>query len=198
MSRNRRHVRPEDFGSLRDEFDKILLNLRLVLEQLDDEAFLALLTRIADTPHIFLAGMGRSGHVARSFAVRLTQLGKMCYVVFEATSPSVSRGDLLLICSGSGSTSTMVTIAEKAKRAGAELAVITGNPLSPLGRMADIRVTLPPVLPPSLEREQEVLQPLQTLFEQSLLVVLDAMTLNLMRVMDVDEATMRARHSDLE
>ena len=167
--------------TLKREFDQILLNLRLVLEQMDEGSFQKLIQRIQAAPHVFLAGMGRSGHIARCFAVRLTQLGKVSYVVFEATSPSVSEGDLLLICSGSGSTSTMITIAEKAKRAGGEIAVITGNPLSPLGRMADIRVCLPPVLPPGLpEEETLVLQPLQTLFEQSLLMVLDAMTIELM------------------
>lgn len=184
-------------NQLKRELDTILLNLGIVFEALDPEAFHDFVIRIREAQHIFLAGMGRSGHIARCFAVRLTQLGKVCYVVFEATSPAVRNGDLLLICSGSGTTGTMITIARKAKQAGATLAVITGNPLSPLGQMADHRLCLPPVLPPGTN-DQQILQPLQTLFEQALLLSLDAMTLSLMKIMNVDEETMRARHSDLE
>jgi 6-phospho-3-hexuloisomerase len=185
-------------NSLKLELDKILENLGNVFESLDPEVFHDFARRIKDAPHIFLAGMGRSGHIARCFAVRLTQLGKSSYVVFEATSPAVRRGDLLMICSGSGQTSTMVTIAKKAKSSGATLAVVTGSMASELAQMADIRLFLPGLTPPTGGERKSILQPLQTLFEQALLLTLDALTLHLMRLMDVDEESMRQRHSDLE
>lgn len=184
-------------NSLKFELDRILADLGSVFDKIDPATFHDFARTIKDAPHIFLAGMGRSGHVARSFAVRLTQLGKISYVVFEATSPAVRNGDLLLICSGSGTTSTMVAIAKKAKAAGATLAVVTANLDSTLARMADIKLCLPSILK-ATRQSTSVLQPLQTLFEQALLLTLDALTLHLMRLMDVDEETMRRRHSDLE
>jgi 6-phospho-3-hexuloisomerase len=45
---------------------------------------------------IFLAGSGRSGLAVRAFANRLTQLGKVAYMVGDVTTPSIQAGDVLL------------------------------------------------------------------------------------------------------
>ena len=75
--------------------------------------------RLADlvlaAKRIFVAGAGRSGFVAQAFAMRLMHLGFTAYVVGETVTPAIKPDDLLVIGSGSGATTTLVAIADKAK-----------------------------------------------------------------------------------
>ncbi|WP_438357045.1 hypothetical protein [Staphylococcus hominis] len=48
-----------------------------------------------------MAGKGRSGFVANSFAMRLNQLGKQAFVIGESTTPSIQKDDLFIVISGS-------------------------------------------------------------------------------------------------
>ena len=50
---------------------------------------------------IFLAGAGRSGFVAKSFAMRLMHLGFYVYVFNETIAPPVQDGDIIIIISKS-------------------------------------------------------------------------------------------------
>ena len=61
-----------------------LTNYRLVLDELDStlahveaEQAQAFVQEVLNAEHVFVAGKGRSGFVANSFAMRLNQLGKM-------------------------------------------------------------------------------------------------------------------------
>src|SRR5687767_11860125 len=53
---------------------------------------------------IFLYGRGRSGFVARAFAVRLMHLGFQTYVVGETITAPVAKQDVVILVSGSGTT----------------------------------------------------------------------------------------------
>lgn len=64
--------------------------------------------------HIFVAGAGRSGFVARGFANRLMHLGLEVFFVGEPTTPAIEK-DLLIISSGSGETDSLIVMANKAK-----------------------------------------------------------------------------------
>ena len=119
-------------------------------------------------PRIFLAGLGRSGAVIRAFASRLAKAGHQPHVVFDSSTPALAADDFLLIASGSGSTRTMVTVLDEAQQRECKVAVITANVLSPLARAADLRIVLPPMLPPESLSEDALIEPLQTLFEHSL------------------------------
>ena len=66
--------------------------------------------------HIFLNGAGRSGIAIQAFANRLMHLGFSVSLVGEISSPHSKPGDLLIICSGSGETGSLKSLAEKAKR----------------------------------------------------------------------------------
>ena len=60
-------------------------------------------------------GAGRSGLVAKAFAMRLMHLGFTAYVVGETITPAMRPKDLLVIFSGSGRTKTIADIAETAR-----------------------------------------------------------------------------------
>ncbi|MFP3207495.1 MAG: SIS domain-containing protein, partial [Caldivirga sp.] len=57
---------------------------------------------------VLVVGAGRSGLVARGFAMRLMHLGYKSYVLGETITPSVGSNDLVVAISGSGTTSIVV------------------------------------------------------------------------------------------
>ncbi len=54
--------------------------------------------------HIFVYGAGRSGLVAKAFAIRLIHLGFQVFVIGETITKPVQKDDLVVIVSGSGET----------------------------------------------------------------------------------------------
>jgi 6-phospho-3-hexuloisomerase len=155
---------------------------------------------IASSPRIFVAGAGRSGLCMRAFAVRLMHLGKMVHVVGEITTPNISTNDLLILGSGSGRTDGLLTIAHQAKREGAQILLFTTDGSSPLAEQADLRVIIPAPSLKSTEGSSGPLsvQPMGTLFEQSLLIVCDRLVLGLMQQTGVSSTQMSRRHANLE
>lgn len=152
----------------------------------------SLAAAVRDARRVFLSGMGRSGLMMRAFAMRLMQLGISVHVVGDTTTPSIQKGDLLVVGSRFGRSGSLAHFVEIARREGARVAVVTMDPSTPLGQQADIVATIPvPEGGPSR-------QPLGTLFEQSLLVYLDAVVLLLKRSLHKTERAMRKRHTNLE
>ena len=151
---------------------------------------------------VYVAGAGRSGLVSASFAMRLVHLGFVTHAVGEATAPGVGRGDLLIMASGSGRTRTAIAQAEAAKARGARVAAVTGDRASPLARKADLVVQIP--CPPYAKRKarpkglEESRQPGGTLFEQSLLLFLDGLILDLARRTGWSAKMLKQRHANLE
>ena len=187
------------FGEIRRT---ILDEIRRTLNQISCEEVEALVREVAEARRVFVTGAGRSGLVMRSFAMRLAQLGLPVHVVSETTTPAVGSGDLLLIGSGSGVTERLVHYAGKAGEAGARVAVATSDAGSPAARLANLVVVLPAPTPKSSKepggRGYRSHQPMGTLFEQSLGVMLDASVMLLMARLDETERGMFARHANLE
>lgn len=148
---------------------------------------------------VFLAGAGRSGYMIRAFAMRLMHMGFSAHVVGDAATPVSRAGDLLLIGSGSGGTGSLVAVAGKAKRLGVRLALVTACPDSPIGDLADLVVAIPAPTPKA-ESGNGVhsIQPMGTLFEQTLLLVLDAVVMRLMERKGMGADAMFGNHANLE
>jgi 6-phospho-3-hexuloisomerase len=146
---------------------------------------------------IFVAGMGRVGLVSRAFAMRLMHLGLSAFWIGEVTTPSLSPGDLLLVCSGSGETAPLRVMAELADQIGVRLATITRNPDGSIGRLADTVVRLMAAGDQN-GRPAASCQPMTTLFEQSLFLLLESIVLILMDRLGETEETMAQRHFNLE
>ncbi|MEW6354841.1 MAG: 6-phospho-3-hexuloisomerase [Planctomycetota bacterium] len=150
---------------------------------------------------IAATGQGRSGLVARAFAMRLNHLGLSAQVVGESTATAIRRGDLLVAISCSGSTDVTCHMAKKAKAAGAAIACLTGRRRSRLWRMSDVAVLAP--APSKAEgrspsKQARSRQFGSTLFEQCSLVLLDALCLVLMKRLRQTHSRMLSRHSNLE
>lgn len=172
--------------------------LGLVLKSVEEKPIEKLLDAALAVEKIYLAGQGRSGLMAKAFAMRLMHLGLTSYVAGETVTPAFMKDDLMIACSGSGETKITVHLAESAKECGGKLAVVTSNPRSNLAGMADIVVVLPcGELGPQKQWTRSI-QFGRALFEQSCLLAFDAMVLRLAERMGKKGQDILLRHTNLE
>lgn len=173
--------------------------LKNSMERVNDAETEALVDALLAARAIFLAGAGRSGLMIKAFAMRLMHMGFNAYVVGETVTPNIGAGDLLLIGSGSGETASLVSMANKARKLGARVALATIFPRSSIGSGADVVVAIPAPTPKAkTDAGVSSIQPMGSLFEQSLLLVLDAVILRLMEKKGLDSDAMFGRHANLE
>ena len=185
--------------NLQNHFDDILDELGQTLARVSKEDVERLLDAIVKAQRVFVAGAGRSGLVMRGFAMRLMQMGFEAYVVGETVTPGIGEADLLLVGSGSGATAGLVVSTEKARAAGAQISLITARADSPIGGEADIVVVLPTPIPRMAQNHAvRSIQLPGSLFEQSLMVVLDVLVVVLMARCGENEETMLGRHANLQ
>ena len=177
----------------------ILSEVDTALRSVSPQSLAAFQSAILDTNRIFLAGRGRSGLHMRAFAMRLMHLGLNAYVVDDVTTPAVAASDLLVVGSGSGGTPSLVQYAMKAKTLGVRIVAITGVRESPIAQQADSVVY---IAAPSQKAEGSSTgvsaQPMANLFEQSLGLLLDITTIQLMDELGLTGEQMFARHANLE
>ncbi|WP_411343055.1 6-phospho-3-hexuloisomerase [Paenibacillus sp. WLX1005] len=180
-------------------FRTVLRELEGTLAAIPAEQVEQLAQRILHARKIFTAGAGRSGLMAKALAMRLMQLGLDAYVVGETVTPRASEGDLLIISSGSGETQGLKIMADKAIQAGVELAAVTIFPDSSIGQKASIIVQVPgSPKDPADKGSFETVQPMGSLFEQTILLLFDSLMLHLMSQKGGDTATMFSNHANLE
>ncbi len=182
-----------EFG---DAAKRILGEVGGVLALVDSGAVERLLDAVGSARRVYVAGEGRSGLVARTFAMRLVHLGLTAYACGETITPAIGDGDLCVACSGSGETPITRHRAEQSRRVGARVAAIVAAPGTPLGREADIEVVLP--APSKRSPGVRSQQFGATLFEQALLLFLDAVVLLLQERRGASMESMSARHANLE
>ncbi|WP_377887477.1 6-phospho-3-hexuloisomerase [Alkalihalobacillus sp. R86527] len=176
---------------------EIIDELNRSANRISDEEAEQLANEILDANKVFVAGGGRSGFMAKSFAMRMMHMGIDAYVVGETVTPTFEEGDLIIIGSGSGETKQLVSIANKAADIGGKIAAVTINPDSTIGSLADIIVTLPGS-PKDQSGDHETIQPMGSLFEQTLLLFYDAIILRFMEKKGLDSDKMYGKHANLE
>jgi 6-phospho-3-hexuloisomerase len=179
---------------------RILGEIGECLKRVSPEKVDCALDEIARAPRIFAAGAGRSGVAIRGFANRLMHLGHPVHVVGEISTPSITAKDLLIIGSGSGRTESLVAMAGKAKKVGARILLLTIDPQSPIGTLADLVIEIPAPSPKATDAARAIksIQPLGSLFEQSLFVLFDTLVVLLMRKGNIGFESMFQRHANLE
>ena len=196
---------------MRAAIKEILSGVKHSVKELDDkevEKLIQLLLEAKDKK-IFLVGMGRSGFVARAFALRLMNLGFNVYFLTETITPAAGEGDLLVAVSGTGSTKIVLTASNTAKEVGATVVAVTSFPDSSLGHIADHIVTIKgrtkmgwpreeDYLARQLTGEREPLTPLGSIFENNCMVFLDGLIVELMHRMGATEEDLKRRHATIE
>jgi 6-phospho-3-hexuloisomerase len=183
--------------------------IRATANHLQDEEINAFVQEILAADRIYVMGAGRSGLVAKAFAMRLMHVGFTAFVVGETITPAMRQNDLLVIFSGSGRTKTIADIAETAKEVGGRIALITSNRESRIGEIADAMVIIENQRDEikdetaefevrQMTGEHKSFAPLGTLFETAAMVFADACISQLMEVSMVDEKELKNRHANIE
>lgn len=166
-----------------------------VLDRVDEDGPATLAQRLLAAPRVFVAGEGRSGFMAKSFAMRLMHLGLTVYAVGETITPGFADGDLLVAVSGSGTTAATVRAAEQVRAEGGAVVAVTTDPDSPLGSLAERCLVVPAATKWRREGEAETEQPLGSLFDQCTHLLLDAVCLEISRTRAVTLDCARSQHA---
>ncbi|WP_214111238.1 6-phospho-3-hexuloisomerase [Acrocarpospora catenulata] len=179
-------------------FDIVLSEIAGVLAGLDRSSLGAAVDLLDGAPRIFVAGEGRSGYMARAFAMRLVHLGRTAFFVGDTCTPSTGRGDLLVAVSGSGTTSAVVRAARAVTEGGGAVLAVTTAPTAPLASGARHVLHVPAATKHRRAGEAATVQPLSSLFDQCAHVVLDCVCLELARRHNVTDDQARRAHANTE
>ena len=203
----------EEFSDIPLFMDQMAGSIKKTAAMIDREETSAFFHRLLSTKRIYIAGAGRSGIIARAFAMRLLHLGLDVYVVGETITPALQKGDTLVMFSGSGETHTMATFCETVKSLGGFVCLVTAAPDSTMAKLADCVVNLGDLTgyyhgdTSSYEERQVTGQyrstsgafaPLGTMFETLALVFSDAVISALMEAKKEGVKELKGRLSNTE
>ena len=170
-------------SSFRDCERIIVQELADVLDHMDETQIDALVNLIANARKVFFVGVGH--------------LGVDTVMVGQITEPAICGQDLLIVGSGSGKTGFPLFIAGKAKSFGAKVARIGIVEDCPMKQYTDLFVHVPAAGKPGSGTKPSQ-QPMTSLFEQSLLLVGDAIAMSMVRKRDIDLDSLWEYHANLE
>ncbi|WP_058970127.1 KpsF/GutQ family sugar-phosphate isomerase [Pseudomonas syringae] len=116
-----------------------------LLERLDGDFVRACEMILASKGRVVVVGMGKSGHVGKKIAATLASTGTTSFFVHPAEASHgdmgmITRDDIILALSNSGSTNEIVTLLPLIKRLGIRMISLTGDTESILARAADINL----------------------------------------------------------
>jgi len=173
----------------------ILEEVRNVVNQVNPEEAERFYAAVSAAKRVFVTGEGRSLFVTQTFAMRLTHLGMAAAVIGETTCPKPGPGDLLVAVSGSGKTATVLAVVEEAKKTGAKVHGISATRNNPLSKIADDILLIPGATKAEGKGELKSAQPLSSLFDQSLHVLLDAINFLILQREGKSKEQVQARHN---
>ncbi|MFP6849866.1 MAG: KpsF/GutQ family sugar-phosphate isomerase [Pseudomonas sp.] len=116
-----------------------------LLQRIDGDFIRACQLILESKGRVVVVGMGKSGHVGNKIAATLASTGTTAFFVHPAEASHgdmgmITRDDVVLALSNSGSTAEIVTLLPLIKRLGITLISMTGNPESPLAKAAEVNL----------------------------------------------------------
>ena len=163
--------------------------LEALVSAVDDEQLAAVARVFVEAPRLFFSGVGRSGLSARAVAMRLMHIGKVAYVVGEATTPAIAQGDAFIMFTSSGRGS-ILDQAKTAQSRTARLVSFTSAP-NELSAMSEAVVEVP------ARTRVPTHQHAGSLFEQGCLIIGDALCRTVQETMGVPSTELDARHANI-
>lgn len=157
---------------------------------------------------IFIGGAGRSGLVAKSFAMRLMQLGFNAYVFGESIIPTVEEQDILITISNSGQSSSILNVFHDININKIKILSVCGSSNCDLAEISNYKIVIPPKKEKSLTQYEEnrlkdlnfnpdELVLLGTAFEISTFIILDVLVVELMQKLGLKEQYLKDMHDNL-
>lgn len=175
----------------------ILEENRQLANQVNLQQLKVLIHEIKVAKRIFVMAAGRSGLALKMAAMRFMHLGYTVFIVGETNTPAILKGDLLLLASGSGTTSSVLSSAEKAKSQQATVIAITADSESKLAKLADNII----VVNAATKTDFGVSVSKQyagSLFEQFTLFILEGVFMTLWQESGLTKEALWPKHANLE
>ncbi len=148
-------------------------------------------------PTVFTIGTGRSGLALQMAAMRFMHLGLPTHVVGETTAPAIGSRDVLVAASGSGSTARVVRAAQTARDQGADVIALTTAADSALAKAATEVLVIPAADKQDFDGSASA-QYAGSLFEQSVLLITDALFHTLWKTGGSQARELWRLHANLE
>lgn len=176
----------------------IVREISQALDGIDVEQVSQLISAIEKADKVFFVGVGRVLLSLQAIAKRLSHLGINTVVVGQITEPAITPDDLLIVGSGSGATLFPLGVAKKAKVFAAKVVHIGANPESAMREYCDLFVRIPVAGKQRRDDEVPSLQPMTSLFEQSLLLLGDTIAMMMIEKKRLDIHSLWQFHANLE
>ena len=167
------------------------------LAAVDPASFDAAVESIGASRRVFAIGVGRVALSLQAFVKRLNHLGVDAWFVGSVNEPALEPGDLLVVGSGSGESVVPLAIVRRARELRGKILWLGSNASGTIAGLADLQLRIPCPTKLGLPDEIPSAQPMASLFEQSLLLVCDAICLVIARRTGTDARSYQ-RHANLE
>lgn len=142
------NTKNNDFHAYAAEVIKTELEaINSLLDKIDDNFTSACQQILNCQGRVVVTGMGKSGHIGRKIAATLASTGTPSFFVHPAEASHgdlgmITKQDIVLAISNSGSTKEILTILPIIKRIGTPLISITGNDSSPIAKQSTVNINL--------------------------------------------------------
>lgn len=161
--------------------ETILDEITGVLDKVDETGLKETLAYLKKEKRIFVDGEGRSGLMAKGFAMRLMHLGYSVYVIGETITPAIKKEDVFIVVSGSGESANSLEDTKKAKKTGSKIIAVTSKENSSIAELADSILLVPGTVKSEQGENRTSIQLLSSLFDQTLHITLDVLCLMISR-----------------
>ncbi|MCM8814860.1 MAG: SIS domain-containing protein [Candidatus Omnitrophica bacterium] len=166
---------------------KIIKEISIAIKAIPDGYVKQLIDEIKNSSRVFLWGLGRSGMMARAFAMRLRHLELESYFI-AGLCPPVRKGDLLIVVSKTGRSKMLLPPVEAAIKSKAKtLCITTTN--NKISRICNKSLILK--LPESIQFGG-------SLFEQTVLIFFDEIVEKYRQKMGISFERMKRNHANWE
>lgn len=182
-----------------DKKDIVLGELQETMGSVQEKDVSQLVDEICRADKVFVVGVGRVLLMLQAFAKRLNHLGIRANFVGAIDEPAITDKDILLVGSGSGESVFPLAIVKLAKKYQATVIHIGSNPQSAMTTYEDLFIRIPCATKLNLKGEIQSRQIMSSLFEQSLMLLLDVVSIMLAEKMKIDDLhSLWQYHANLE
>jgi 6-phospho-3-hexuloisomerase len=178
-------------------FQTALLEVMHACQGIDVAKLDALVVQLSRARRVVTYGAGREGLMMRALCMRLSHGGLDAHAAGDMSVPRVGDGGLVIVSSGPGDLPTVLALQAVARRAGAQVALLTAASAGDSMNEADLVVRIPAqTLADHLARRGVL--PMGSAFELVELLLSDLIALRVASLRGQGENEMVARHANIE
>lgn len=176
----------------------VLSEINRALSGVNEEDIDNFVGMVRSSERVFFSGIGRVKLSLEFIAKRRYHLNIETVVVGQITEPPIGKNDLLIVGSSSGESTIPLSIAKIAKSFDAKIVHIGSNENSSMNEYSDLFIRIPTNTKLKKENEIKSEQPMTSLFEQSILIMGDIISMQSIELDSENRGDLWIRHANLE